>query len=105
MIFDTWGGSLSDAAYRGYSLAYMGADRVHVSFREREGMRVPVIVFTKGGGAHRWRRSPGTGCDVVGLDWTDRYRIRSGAHRRAEPLFRGISTRRFSLLPPATDRA
>ena len=68
MIFDTWGGSLTGAAYREYSLTYMG-EIVSRLVREREGMRVPVIVFTKGGGA--WLEEiAGTGCDVVGLDWT-----------------------------------
>jgi uroporphyrinogen decarboxylase len=68
MIFDTWGGSLSGDAYREYSLTYMGAI-VSRLVREREGARVPVIVFTKGGGA--WLEEiAGTGCDVVGLDWT-----------------------------------
>jgi uroporphyrinogen decarboxylase len=68
MIFDTWGGSLSGAAYREYSLTYI-AEIVSRLTREREGRRVPVIVFTKGGGA--WLEEiAGTGCDVVGLDWT-----------------------------------
>jgi uroporphyrinogen decarboxylase len=68
MIFDTWGGSLSGAAYREYSLTYMG-EIVSRLVRERDGMRVPVIVFTKGGGA--WLEDIAhTGCDVVGLDWT-----------------------------------
>jgi uroporphyrinogen decarboxylase len=50
MIFDTWGGILSTPAYLEFSLAYMeqvASDLI----REREGRRVPVILFTKGGGA------------------------------------------------------
>jgi uroporphyrinogen decarboxylase len=37
--------------------------------RERDGDRVPSIVFTKGGGL--WLEEiAATGCDAVGLDWT-----------------------------------
>ena len=68
MIFDTWGGVLSDAAYRAYSLASMA--RVIAGLqRESDGERVPCIAFTKGGGA--WLEAiAGTGCDAVGVDWT-----------------------------------
>jgi uroporphyrinogen decarboxylase len=68
MLFDTWGGSLSDAAYREYSLAYM--QRVLGALtREHDAARVPVIVFTKGGGA--WLEDiAGIGADAVGLDWS-----------------------------------
>lgn len=68
MIFDTWGGSLSAAAYPEFSLAYM--QRVVAGLkREKDGQRVPVIVFTKGGGP--WLEAiAGIGCDAVGLDWT-----------------------------------
>ena len=49
MIFDTWGGALADGAYQAFSLAYM--QRVVDGLRrEHDGERVPVIVFTKGGG-------------------------------------------------------
>ncbi len=67
MIFDTWGGILSTPAYLEFSLAYMeqiSADLI----REREGRRVPVILFTKGGGA--WlERMAMTGVDALGVDW------------------------------------
>ena len=37
--------------------------------RESEGRRVPVILFTKGGG--QWLADmAGTGCDALGVDWT-----------------------------------
>jgi uroporphyrinogen decarboxylase len=37
--------------------------------REREGRRVPVVLFTKGGG--RWLPDmAATGCDALGVDWT-----------------------------------
>lgn len=67
-IFDSWGGSLSAAAYQEFSLAYM---RKIVSglIREHEGRKVPVILFTKGGGL--WLESiADAGADALGLDWT-----------------------------------
>ncbi len=67
-IFDTWGGSLSHAAYREFSLAYM-QKIVNGLIREREGRKIPVILFTKGGG--QWLEAiADTGCDAAGLDWT-----------------------------------
>jgi len=66
MIFDTWGGSLSAAAYREFSLEYI--QRV-LSQLKRGAARVPVIVFTKGGAS--WlEQIAATGCDCVGLDWS-----------------------------------
>ncbi len=68
MLFDTWGGALTPAAYREFSLAYM--QRIVAGLvREREGARVPVILFTKGGGA--WLdQMAGAGADALGVDWT-----------------------------------
>ena len=67
-IFDTWGGVLSTPAYREFSLAYMERI-VQGLIKEREGRRVPVILFTKQGG--QWLESiAATGCDAIGLDWT-----------------------------------
>jgi uroporphyrinogen decarboxylase len=67
-IFDTWGGALSSAAYREFSLQYM--QRIVAGLpREHEGRRVPVILFTKNGGL--WLESMAeTGADCLGLDWT-----------------------------------
>jgi uroporphyrinogen decarboxylase len=68
MIFDTWGGSLSAAGYREFSLDYM--QRVLSILKRGAGSeRVPVIVFTKGG-APWLEQIAATGCDCVGLDWT-----------------------------------
>lgn len=68
MIFDTWGGMLSDAAYHEFSLAYI-RQIVGSLKRENGGVRVPSIVFTKGGGG--WLESiADTGCNAIGLDWT-----------------------------------
>jgi uroporphyrinogen decarboxylase len=68
MLFDTWGGSLSHAAYREFSLAY--AERVMAGLkRENEGRVVPRIFFTKGGGL--WLEPMAQiGADALGLDWT-----------------------------------
>ncbi len=68
MVFDTWGGSLTPATYREFSLAYM-QKIVDGLQRESAGRRVPVILFTKGGG--QWLEAMAdTGCDGLGLDWT-----------------------------------
>lgn len=68
MIFDTWGGILSPRAYREFSLHYM-AQIVAGLQRKQEGYTVPVVLFTKGGGA--WLEAmAATGCDALGLDWT-----------------------------------
>ena len=68
MIFDTWGGALAAGAYKTFSLAYM-AKVVAGLKRESEGRRVPVVLFTKGGGL--WLEDmAATGCDALGLDWT-----------------------------------
>jgi len=68
MIFDTWGGTLTPRAYREFSLAYMQRI-VDGLTREADGRRVPVILFTKGGG--QWlEQMADTGCDALGLDWT-----------------------------------
>ncbi|MDR0441219.1 MAG: uroporphyrinogen decarboxylase [Candidatus Accumulibacter sp.] len=76
MLFDTWGGCLSAAAYREFSLAYVRRV-LDGLIRERDGRRVPSIVFTKGGGA--WLEDiAACGCDALGLDWT----VDIGAARR-----------------------
>lgn len=68
MLFDTWGGTLAPRDYRAFSLAYMQRI-VDGLVREADGRRVPVILFTKGGGQWlEWMAD--TGCDALGLDWT-----------------------------------
>ncbi|MQY51792.1 uroporphyrinogen decarboxylase [Rhodocyclus tenuis] len=68
MIFDSWGGGLSAAAYQEFSLQYMQRI-VDGLIKEKDGQRIPSIVFTKGGGL--WLESiAAIGCDAVGLDWT-----------------------------------
>ncbi len=68
MVFDTWGGTLSPGAYKDFSLQYL-ARIVDGVTREADGRRVPVVLFTKGGGA--WLDAMAdTGCDALGIDWT-----------------------------------
>jgi uroporphyrinogen decarboxylase len=68
---------LADGAFQRFSLDY--TRRVVASLqREKDGQRVPCIVFTKGGGP--WLDAiAGCGADVVGLDWT----VNLGSARRA----------------------
>ena len=68
MIFDTWGGSLSPATYREFSLAYM--TRIVEKLKaDVSTQNVPVVLFTKGGG--QWLEvMADSGCDALGLDWT-----------------------------------
>ena len=68
MVFDTWGGALSDAAYHEFSLEYLR--RVIAGLhRTWEGQTIPSIVFTKGGGL--WLEDiAAIGSNAVGLDWT-----------------------------------
>ncbi|NTV10989.1 MAG: uroporphyrinogen decarboxylase [Zoogloea sp.] len=68
MIFDSWGGVLAHEAYKEFSLAYLRRI-VAGLIKERDGERVPAIVFTKGGGV--WLDDiADSGADAVGLDWT-----------------------------------
>jgi uroporphyrinogen decarboxylase len=95
MIFDSWGGALADGAFQKFSLDYIrrvlsllkldrdepaiGADGKPAGTRR---VRVPSIVFTKGGGL--WlEQIAATGCDAVGVDWTmnlGQARARVGQH-------------------------
>ena len=67
-IFDTWGGALADGCFENFSLKYM--QRIIEGLkRENDGEKVPVIVFTKGGGL--WLEAMAqSGADCIGLDWT-----------------------------------
>lgn len=68
MIFDSWGGALADGAYQEFSLKYM-QQVVSQLQREKDGVRIPAIVFTKGGGI--WLdEMANIGADALGLDWT-----------------------------------
>lgn len=68
MVFDSWGGALSDHTYSLFSLQYM-QQIVGALKADPVAKDIPVSLFTKGGG--NWlERIAETGCDVVGLDWT-----------------------------------
>ena len=68
MIFDSWGGVLADGAFQEFSLGY--TQRVLKQLKtEHHGVRIPRLVFTKGGGL--WLdEMAGLDCEVLGLDWT-----------------------------------
>jgi len=68
MIFDTWGGILADGIYQQFSLRYMQQVAQQLQ-REKDGARIPLIVYTKGGGL--WLDDiANIGADAIGLDWT-----------------------------------
>jgi len=68
MVFDSWGGALTTAHYKEFSLTYMQRI-VDQLIREKDGEKIPVVLFTKGGGM--WLQDiANTGCDAVGLDWS-----------------------------------
>lgn len=68
MIFDSWGGALADGEYQTFSLKYM-QDVIHLVKKESNGIKIPSIIFTKGGGL--WiDQIADTGVDAIGLDWT-----------------------------------
>lgn len=67
-IFDTWGGALSHQAFREFSLDYL-ARIVAGLKRERDGQKIPVILFCKGCNGHLEALAD-TGCDALGVDWT-----------------------------------
>jgi len=67
-IFDTWGGLLTPRDYKAFSLNYM-AKIVDGLIKEKDGRKVPCILYTKGGG--QWLEvMADTGADCLGIDWT-----------------------------------
>jgi uroporphyrinogen decarboxylase len=67
-IFDTWGSALEPDDFRRFSLASM-QKIVDSLTREKDGRRIPVILFTKGAGP-LLKDLADTGCDALGVDWT-----------------------------------
>jgi uroporphyrinogen decarboxylase len=68
MIFDSWGGVLADGAFQEFSLAYTRRVLAQLK-RDQDGVQIPRIVFTKGGGL--WLDEiAASDTDAVGLDWT-----------------------------------
>jgi len=67
MIFDSWGGALSNDSFREFSLQYMKQIVAGLETGTGDG-RVPVILFTRGGGL--WIEDiADAGADAVGVDW------------------------------------
>ena len=67
-VFDTWGGVLSPAMYREFSLRYL--KRIAAELERGEGTdRTPLILFGKGNGPHVADLTA-SGTDAVGVDWT-----------------------------------
>jgi hypothetical protein len=100
MIFDSWGGVLADGAFQSFSAwptprACWPSSRPHRTDANGATVRIPRIVFTKGGGL--WLQEMARlDCEVLGLDWTvnlgkaragrwARERSRQGAARQHRP--------------------
>jgi len=87
MIFDSWGGVLADGAFQEFSLAYTARVLSQLRRDGADGLPVPRIVFTKGGGL--WLDDMrALDCEVLGLDWTvnlgqARARVGEGASGKA----------------------
>lgn len=66
-VFDTWGGVLSPAMYREFSLPYL--QRIARELERGEGAeRAPLILFGKGTAAYL-EELAASGADGVGVDW------------------------------------
>ncbi len=67
-VFDTWGGVLSPALYREFSLNYM--QRIARELPRGEGAdKTPLILFGKGNGAYLAELAD-SGAEALGVDWT-----------------------------------
>ena len=67
-IFDTWGAALEGDDFRRFSMASM-QKIIDGLTREKDGRKIPVILFTKGAGPLLTDLAE-TGCDALGVDWT-----------------------------------
>ncbi|MBT5862018.1 MAG: uroporphyrinogen decarboxylase [Gammaproteobacteria bacterium] len=67
-IFDTWGAVLDGNDFRRFSMASM-QKIIDGLTREKDGRKIPVILFTKGAGPLLADLAE-TGCDALGVDWT-----------------------------------
>lgn len=68
MLFDSWGGVLTNNAYEEFSASYL-RKIVSAITKVVQTRKIPNIVFTKGGGA--WLDTiAAIGSDAIGLDWT-----------------------------------
>jgi uroporphyrinogen decarboxylase len=70
MVFDTWGGVLSQSDYLNYSLKYMEEIVKKIqSVMNKKNKKIPIILFSKGVGPLLAEMAK-TGCDALGVDWT-----------------------------------
>jgi len=67
-IFDTWGAALEGDDFRRFSMASM-QKIIDGLIREKDGQKIPIILFTKGAGPLLTDLSE-TGCAALGVDWT-----------------------------------
>ena len=67
MVFDSWGGLLSPASFRQFSLNYLKQIAMGV-MREYDGVKIPLIFFSKDANAMLEELAL-TGCDALGCDW------------------------------------
>ena len=67
-VFDTWGGVLSPAMYREFSLPYLS--RIARELQRGDGaVRTPLILFGKGNAPYL-EELAASGCEGLGVDWT-----------------------------------
>jgi len=66
-VFDTWGGVLSPAMYREFSLPYLARIARDLPRDGHDGL-TPLILFGKGNARHL-EELAATGTEAVGLDW------------------------------------
>jgi len=68
MIFDTWGSMLTTPDYLRFSLSNINKIISDLN-TNREGKKIPIIVYTKG--CNHWLEYISqSGCDAVSVDWT-----------------------------------
>jgi uroporphyrinogen decarboxylase len=96
MVFDSWGGMLSQAAYLEFSLPYMA--RIMAGLTRERRRRSCRASSSPRAAACGWSTSPPAAADAVGLDWT----IDIGdARRRSATRWRCRATwTRASCSPP-----
>lgn len=65
MLFDSWGGVLSDPLFKEFSLRYM--QEIVVALKAKNPC-IPIIIFSKNSGRCLLEIAA-TGCNAIGLDW------------------------------------
>ena len=67
-IFDTWGAILDNDDFLRFSMQSM-QKIIEGLIREKDGQKIPIIVFTKGAGSLLSELAD-IGCDALGVDWS-----------------------------------